>query len=707
MRKKIIRMILAAVLCAVLLSGVAVNAAYDEGNQIPYNSYTYWYNTGSDYKAVYIKPLYEVEATFDYIDMGLEAQFDKITDIFTGDDGKTYILDGGASSVAVLDADYKVSSYFASVTDGSEALTFKDAQGIFVDDGGNIYISDTENARVLICDEKGVLKEKVLLPESRLIPSSFNYRPIKSAVDSRGYLYVLSDGSYYGAILYSPDGEFLGFYGANTVKNTVTQAIVNLWNNLVMNDEKRSAMETTLPYQFTDLFIDDADFVFTATGNTAVERNEIQTGQIKKLSPGGTNVLQGSDEFDYSDGSGAYDQDILGLSVSKDGYIYALDSAYGHIFVYDQNSICLGVFGCGSKEGIQDGSFTAPVAITLNGDDVLVADSTLNTLTVFGITEYGALVKQAQTLTNDGDYIGAKALWQDLLSQDKNNQLIYKGLAKAYYDEGNYSEALSYAKLGYDRDTYALAFELVRNDFIAENFVWLFLVLIAVVAVIVVLLKLKKKHNIHLFNEKFHIAFSVMRHPGDAFDVIKRQKKGSALIATLFLALYFVTYIMRYTHGGFCYVAFDASSFNALFVLIRSAGLVLLFSMCFWGVSTLSSGQGKLGEIYITVCYCLQPMVICNVAWIILTNIMLPSEIAFLDLLVTAVTLYSAFLLIRGLMKISDYEFGKLVGVSVLTVLGMIIVIFIGIVVLLLLQLLVGFFSTISAEIYKMTTFGG
>lgn len=707
MSKKVLQIILSAILCVCILSSVSVSATSDNSNQIPYNSYSYWYSTGSAYKAVYNKPLYEVERTLNYIDMGLSNQFTEITDIISGDNGKTYILDGGASETVVLDENYKVSSHFKGVKHNEEEINYKGAQGIFVDTEGYIYISDTDNARVLIVDEQGNLIKKVLLPESRLIPTNFSFKPIKTAVDSRGYMYVLSDGSYYGAILYSPLGEFLGFYGANKVKNTVSQVLVNLWNKLVMNDEKRSAMATTLPYQFTDLYIDDSDFVFTATGNTAIKKNEIQTGQIKKLSPGGTNVLLNSESIDYSDGSGTFNQDILGLSVSDDGYIYALDSAYGHIFVYDQNSMCLGVFGCGSKEGKQDGSFTTPVAITLNKDKVIVADSTLHTLTVFGITDYGTLIKKAQTLTNDGDYAGAEPFWKQALIEDKNNQLIYRGLAKANYEKEQYDEALSYAKTGFDRETYALAFEQLRNKFIENNFVLMLIGVIVIIALTVFLLKIKKKRNITLFNEKYHIAFSVMRHPGDAFDAIKRREKGSVLIATLFLILYFITYVMQYTHGGFCYVAFDASNFNSLFFLIRSAGLVLLFSICFWAVSTLSSGRGKLHEIYTVVCYCLQPMIIYNVVWIILSNIMLPSEIAFLNIAGSVVTLYAAFLIIRGLMIINDYEFGKLVGVGVLTAAGMIIVIFVGIVVLLLLQLLVGLLSTIAAEIYKIATFGG
>ena len=66
------------------------------------------------------------------------------------------------------------------------------------------------------------------MPESHLIPSKFNYSPIRVAVDSRDYMYVASDGSYYGALLYAPDKSFTGFYGANDVTTGIASAIQNI-----------------------------------------------------------------------------------------------------------------------------------------------------------------------------------------------------------------------------------------------------------------------------------------------------------------------------------------------------------------------------------------------------------------------------------------------------------------------------------------------
>lgn len=711
MCKKTIRLIAVIVVALTLFTGIfTVSVCAADRTHIPFESYTYWndYAIEGNRKSVYNRPIYMVDKTLDFIDMGLDSQLKEITDIYSDDNGYTYILDGGASRVIVLDKDYALINTFVNVSKEENELSFLNAKGIFVDKEGNIYIADTENARVLISNINGEFISEYVLPESRLIPTTFNYKPIKITKDSRGYMYVLSDGSYYGAILYSPDGDFLGFYGANSVKTSLGDALSNIIKQMFMSNEQRSKMETSLPYQFTDLCVDKTDFIYTATGNTQSKKSaSTQTGQIRKLSPGGMDIIA-SDEMNYGD-ENFYNnsQDILGVDVDDEGYIYALDSTFGHVFLYDQYNNNLGVFGCGTRKGIQDGSFTNAIAITVNGTDVLVADATLNTVCVFKITKYGEKLKEAQSLVNEGDYTTAKPLWEELIKVDTQNQLIYVGLAKAYYEEGNYDKAMEYAKLGYDRETYALAFGLVRNDFLTEYFTLIVVIAVAIIIGIIIALRYKKKHNIKLLPSKVKIAISVLRHPGDIFAEIKLKGVGSYAVAVVILILYYISSILSVTHGGFCYTGVDTASFNALLTLLRSVGVVVLFTICYWAVSTLMHGKGKIGEIFITVCYSFQPMIIANITYVILTNIMLPSEIAFLNLFMTAMTLYSAFLLCVGLMKISDYEFSRFLGVVVLSVVGIVLVLYVGILVFLLLQLLWSFLKTIVLEIYKMITFGG
>lgn len=700
----LLRIFVPIMILSMLLSSLSVSASTSADTELPYESYTYWYGYSAQKKAVYSRPMYDCYKVLDFIDFGLESRFLEITDICTFS-GETYILDGGASKVVILDEQYRFKNTFSAIIDAdNNEYNYQNASGIFVNESG-IYIADTDNARVLCCDKNGIFKKILTLPESRNIPDEFEYKPLSLSIDSKGYTYVLSEGSFYGAVLYSPTGDFLGFYGANKVKNGIVDAAKNFISKLFSNDVKKSKSVRALPFQFNDLYIDNNDFVYTATGDTNVKNSSTsQLGQIKRFSPGGTNILD-SDEVEFADsGVGIESQNILGLEVDEQGYIYAVDALYGHIFMYDSECNIMSVFGTGYGSGIQDGAFSSLDSIALNGQDIIVSDKVKNTISIFKITDYGRLVKKAQTLTIKGKYTETEKLWNEIITLDSNSQIAYKGLAKVYYNRGEYKKALEYAKIGCDRETYSSAFEKMRDKVLKKNFPFIILgVLLLLTAIFVLYKKLKTKCNGKIIKSVCVKNFlTVVPHPAESFNQIKEKKVGSVLIGIIVLVLFYITSVMRVTNGGFAYTIFDPTEFNSLFILLQTVGLVLLFVLSFWCVSALFSGLGRIKDIFIVVSYSIVPLVIGNMLEIVLSNILVPSELSFLNIVITALTIYTIFLLAMGLIIINDFEFGKFIGVTVLAIIGMVIILFLMIVVFMLLQLLKEFAVTVFNETVKL-----
>ena len=196
--KKLFARIAAIMLCMLVLVPVSgVSAVSEKTDEIGYDTYTYWYNfTGKTRKAVYSKPMYEVSTVLTAADLGCVSG-SSLTDVHTTENGITYLLDGGASVVRMFDKDYNLLGQFSFVVDENDNNYYFDkAKGIFADTDGNIYIADTNHARVIKCDSSGRLIRLYNLPDSHLIPDGFNYQPIKVAVDHKGYVYILSNGSY-------------------------------------------------------------------------------------------------------------------------------------------------------------------------------------------------------------------------------------------------------------------------------------------------------------------------------------------------------------------------------------------------------------------------------------------------------------------------------------------------------------------------------
>ena len=721
MNKKMLRRIAAFLLALVIVAGTMLTAYAESSQYVPYESYTYWDDiSGTGRKLVYNRPMYEVKDVYNANDFGLE-KITELVDVCTDKNGNTYLLDCGASGVnaqiIILDQEYNLIKVITSVKRGEEELSFIGAQNLYVHGDSTLYLCDTENQRVINFDIEGNYIDEFVLPDSPLIPTDFDYRPIKVVADSEGYVYILSKGSYYGALLYAPATsgtakEFIGFYGANTVTNNILDAMSALFKRMFPNNTKAGNSTRALPFTFSDIVIDDGDFIYTAT--------DAMQGQIKKLNPGAGNNILASDEVNFADDdinrsfniNSVYTQTITGLEVDNDEFMYALDSAYGRIFVYDSECRMITAFGGGMKNGTQQGTFQSASAIALKekrdsnnkviSNEILVSDNANQTLTVFKRNDYGNLVMGLTRLTIDGDYIESRDGWEEVLTLDKNLQIAYTGLARAYLAEERYEEAMNFALEGYDRKTYALAYEYHRQNLVSKYFIFIFLGILLVVGGIVVFSVLRKKktdEEIVTQKNEVQLALSTLIHPGLVFEEMKEKKRGSIRVATVILLLFYVTAVLQTLWGGFLFTNFDPGSFNSLWVFVQSAGLVALWVVANWLVTTLLGGKGKMKEIYVVSCYSLMPLIVQRVIYIILTNILLDTEASFLGILSAVAILYTGLLLIIGLMRIHEFSMGRLVGTSVLTILGMAAIIFLMILIGLLLQQLGGFITTVIVEL--------
>lgn len=678
---------------------LAVSAA-----EIPYESYTYWSDVSEENKAVYNRPMYETETVIDSQKLGIDA-FAKINSIDSDDSGNIYILDN-SSRITVLDSEYKVIREIRTVSGQS----YDEANSLYVHKDGTVYICDTQNHRILHITSDGELMEQIMLPDSPLLPDDFDFLPTKVTVDSKGYTYVLSDGSYYGALLYSPEKIFLGFYGANTVKASLSSVITNMKERIFPNNEKKGNTAQQLPYCFVDIECDAEGFIYTCNGYT---EKYGRTGQIRKLSPGtGKNILNSEDvnfvdtkiNSSYSDGAMSR-QDIMAIAVDEQGFIYGLDSAFGRVFLYDADCRILTAFGGGMGQGTQKGTFVtvSGLTITENGNKVLVCDSVTNRITVFKITDFGRKAKNAVALTLDGDYDEIKEKWYEVLALDNNFQPAYSGLARVYLNNRAYADAMDYAKKGYDRETYALAFEYYRRDFVNDNFILFFSVITAVAVGVIALLAVSMRKKLVLIkNAELSRMFAVTFHPSNTFADIKEKGFGSVGLCFITLLLYYVATVLQTVKGGFLFYIYDAESFNSLWVFVRSVGLVVLWIAADWMVCTLLGGKGKIREIIIVTCYSLWPLIFEKLLRLILTNILLPEEASFLSILDTLALIWFWLLMITGLLKIHDFGMTRLIGTSLLAAACIAAIIFLIIMITMLIQQFYGFIITVISEILTL-----
>ena len=705
MKKRFFKFIVAVfVLCLILATAVSADTT---------KSYTYWIGA-KDKALVYSKPIYDYYKIVTGASLGYN-DFNKPSDVFFDKEGNIYILEEGNSRISVTDENGKlIKTITEFYGESGEKFEFSGAKGLYITDDGYIYIADTLNARILKGDTSGKLIKEFLLPKSTLIPEDFIYMPTKVAVDKKGFIYVVSSGSTYGALLFDSVGNFNRFYGSNTVSENVTTFFKTLWNRFFASEEQLSGQVQKVPYQFTDICLDRNDFVYTVTGTTNLNETE-QVGQIRCLNPKSKNVLtvknaekyENTDSFNFGDdevadksqGSGYRLQNFVSVAVDDYGNIFALDNTYGRIYVYDRECNLLCAFSGGMGESDENGTFVNATDIAVSGDKIYVSDATLNSVTIFKLNGYGELLIEADELYLNGNYSEAKKFWLEINKLDPNCQVAYHGLAKAYLIEENYELALHYAKEGKDYASYNQAFTYERTKIFKSAFLPVIAVIIAICAAIIILSYLKKRGKIQFkINKKLKIMLTSPFHPFELARSVK-QKNGSYILATAVLIIFYVTKVADETMGGFLFSKFDAHSYNALFTFLSTVVLVLLWTICYWAMSVLLSGKCKLGEVYIVSSYAMIPQIVNCIFHLAMSNVLVSEEAALLSGFSMIMLILSAIILCIGCMGISEFGFFTFLGVTILSVAAMVVVVFVIFMVLTLDQQLVAFMQSIYKEV--------
>ena len=263
-----------------------------------------------------------------------------------------------------------------------------------------------------------------------------------------------------------------------------------------------------------------------------------------------------------------------------------------------------------------------------------------------------------------------------------------------------YETTLEYAELGFDQDTYASAFTFVRNDYLTDNFVWLFIVAVALIgALIFFFVYMKKKEKKLIKNPAVSTMFKCVVHPFEGAQQVRYYNKGSAKLATVILVLYFIATVFSEIYYGFMYNMIDKSTYSAAFSLIRTFGIVLLWTVVNWGLTTLFQGKGNMKQVYIVTCYALIPQIISAVLTTILSNVLVPEE----GLVITAISVVclalTAIMLCVGIMTVHEFGFFKFITMTIVIILGMLVCVFVIMMVFVLLQQLFTFIGTVYKEV--------
>jgi hypothetical protein len=188
-------------------------------------------------------------------------------------------------------------------------------------------------------------------------------------------------------------------------------------------------------------------------------------------------------------------------------------------------------------------------------------------------------------------------------------------------------------------------------------------------------------------------------HPLDGFWDLTHEGRGSIAAANVIVFTAVIVEILRLTLTSFQFVKINMENFNAVIVLMSILLPIFLWTVANWSLTTLMDGKGKMGDIYMTIAYALTPFVIINVIMIILSQVITFEEGAIYWFLSGFSTLWTGILILAGMMMVHDYSIGKTILSSLLTVVGMGVMVFIFVIFFSLVSDAMAYFVSLYKEI--------
>lgn len=585
-------------------------------------------------------------------------------DLFIGQNNNVYIVSSNSGGTAGKIIRFNLSTEDVLVI-GEDFLL--DPTGIFVDDDDTIYVADRAGQVVYKLTQDGTILQEFTRPDSPLYGDD-QFNPRKVVVDLRGNVYVLNNGSR-GLMQYTRDGEFLGYFGTNTIQPSLRMVLQYIF----YTDEQLDNTFTGGPPEISNVAIDDRGLIHTSSLGVA-------GFGIKRLNISGANRLP---EL-YNE------PDLVDLYVGPIGNIYAI-SASGIIAEYDIEGNLLFLFGEQDTSEQIKGLFNIPSAIAVDDRyNIYVLDSAAQELQIFIPTEFATLVHEALALYQDGRYIESREPWEAVLKQNDLFDLAHTGLGNAYFSLEDYELAMAEYYISYNRAGYSEAFWEVRNAWLLENIGTLLVFVFVFMFGYLINLRWRYTHHVmrpikrglQALRNKVRVldeilfVFRYLRNPADATYDIKRQNRVGMISAAVLLLIYFGLYVFYIYRLAFLFNFRVLANINLLEELLTVFLPIVLFVIANYLIGSIREGEGRLRDVFVTTVFSLSPFFLALPVLVGMSHVLTYNEAFLMDFLLyiaIGVTVIYFFFMVKETHYYGVKDTVASIGISFFTMVMMLL----------------------------------
>ncbi|WP_127530156.1 Yip1 family protein [Paenibacillus kobensis] len=190
-------------------------------------------------------------------------------------------------------------------------------------------------------------------------------------------------------------------------------------------------------------------------------------------------------------------------------------------------------------------------------------------------------------------------------------------------------------------------------------------------------------------------------HPFNGYWDLKyeQSKRNNLILSFAILFLLIITNILSNQYSGFLVNLVYPGSINSVMEVLYVVVPVLFWCIANWSLTTLMDGEGKFTEIFTSTCFALLPMILINLPWIWLSNVISLQETSFYTFSSNVAVFWSLYLLFVGNMTVHQYTPSKTIATILLSVVAMGFIAFICLLFFSLVQQMLSFVNVIYQEI--------
>ena len=193
--------------------------------------------------------------------------------------------------------------------------------------------------------------------------------------------------------------------------------------------------------------------------------------------------------------------------------------------------------------------------------------------------------------------------------------------------------------------------------------------------------------------------FHVIIHPFDGFWDLKREHKGTLSAAVTYIVLTILMLVVQEQNTAFLFNKNRLDQIDVLVDIITVGLLFVLWCVSNWCLTSLMDGEGKMRDIAIFTGYSLLPLLLIQFPLIALSHVITTEEGTFYYVFTVISYIWTAALLLFGMMVTHQYSMKKTILTTILTLVGMAIITFIGLLFFSVIQQIVTFIVTVYKEI--------